>query len=395
MYRITEGKKEMKSLDLFAGAGGMTLGFKKAGIQSIGAIEVDRFAAETFSHNFPDIPMYNRDIYRFNEEEIVRLFSDVDVIAGGPPCQGFSVAGPSQYGIIDKRNTLIMEFFRFISVLRPKYCVLENVKGILNGKINSSQKALITYREELKKIGYDTKVFVLQAADFGVPQYRERVVVIGCLDSFKIPREIKGDFGGEDNWIKVRDVFGDLPDIDAREGVNEMVLYKTEPLSKYQKYIREDSDGVTNHVAMKHTKRLIERFAQIPQGGSLLDVPVEYGQRQRNGNELDVKQRYKTNNQRLHPDKVSNIITASFQSTFVHPYLDRNLTAREGARLQSFPDSFYFCGPRTLMSKSLLKRENREDEIGLSQYNQIGNAVPPRLAEVIGKAIVREENNDL
>lgn len=386
----------MTSLDLFAGAGGMTLGFKKAGIKSIGAIEVDRFAAETFAYNFPEIPIYNRDIYSFDEREIKELFSGVDIIAGGPPCQGFSVAGPSQYGIIDKRNTLIMEFFRFIKILKPAYCILENVKGILNGKMNSSQKALNTYREELAKIGYTTKVYVLQAANFGVPQYRERVLVVGCLDERNIPDEIIGEFQGEENWVKVKDVFGDLPDIDAGEGVNEMVAYKTPAQSEYQKYIRDNSTGVTNHVAMKHTKRLIDRFAQIPQGGSLLDVPAEYGQRQRNGNELDVKKRYKTNNQRLHPEKVSNIITASFQSTFVHPYLNRNLTAREGARLQSFPDTFYFCGPRTLMSKSLLKRENREDEIGLSQYNQIGNAVPPRMAEAIATAILqRRIENDI
>lgn len=381
----------MTSLDLFAGAGGMTLGFKDAGIKSIGAVEVDRFAAETFAYNFPEIPLYHRDIYSFSNEEIKEKFSGVDIICGGPPCQGFSVAGPSQYGIIDKRNTLIMEFFRFIDVLRPQYCILENVKGILNGKMNSSQKALNTYREELKKIGYETKVFVLQAADFGVPQYRERVVVVGALDASKLPEKITGDYVGEENWIKVRDVFGDLPDVNAGEGTNDLAEYKTDPLSDYQRYIRRGSLGVTNHVAMKHTPRLIQRFAQIPQGGSLLDVPAEFGQRQRNGSELDVKKRYKTNNQRLHPDKISNIITASFQSTFVHPYLNRNLTAREGARLQSFPDSFMFCGPRTLMSKSLLKRENREDEIGLSQYNQIGNAVPPRMAYAIAKAVLDKE----
>lgn len=378
----------MTSLDLFAGAGGMTLGFRDAGITSIGAVEVDRFAAETFAYNFPEIPLYQRDIYSFTNEEIEEKFKGVDIICGGPPCQGFSVAGPSQYGIIDKRNTLIMEFYRFIKVLKPQYCILENVKGILNGKMNATQKALNTYREELKKIGYETKVFVLQAADFGVPQYRERVFVIGSLDACNLPDEIIGDYIGEENWIKVRDVFGDLPDINAGEGTNDLVEYKTEPMSNYQRYIRKGSNGVTNHMAMKHTPRLIERFMQIPQGGSLLDVPAEYGQRQRNGSELDVKKRYKTNNQRLHPDMVSNIVTASFQSTFVHPYLNRNLTAREGARLQSFPDSFVFCGPRTLMSKSLLKRENREDEIGLSQYNQIGNAVPPRMAYAIAKAVI-------
>lgn len=380
----------MTSLDLFAGAGGITLGFKKAGIKAIGAVEIDRFAAETFCYNFPDIPLYNRDIYNFSDEEILERFSGVDIIAGGPPCQGFSVAGPSQYGIIDQRNTLIMEFFRFIKVLKPKICVLENVKGILSGKMNASQKALNTYLDALEAIGYTSKVFVLQAADFGVPQYRERVVVISARDPNHIPESITGEFAGEENWVKIKDVFGDLPLIHAGEGTNDRVDYISPPLSAYQEYIRQGSTGVTNHIAMKHTKRLIERFNCIPQGGSLLDAPSEHGQRQRNGSGLDVNKRYKTNNQRLHPERVSNIITASFQSTFVHPYLNRNLTAREGARLQSFPDSFHFCGPRTLMSKSLLIKENREDEIGLSQYNQIGNAVPPRMAEAIAKSILAQ-----
>lgn len=379
----------MKSLDLFAGAGGMTLGFKNAGIQSIGAIEIDRFTAETFKHNFPEIPIYNRDIYSFTNEEISELFAGVDIVAGGPPCQGFSVAGPTQYGIIDKRNTLIMEFFRFIEVIRPKYCVLENVKGILSGKMNSTQKAISVYMDALKNISYKSRVYILQAADFGVPQFRERVVIISAQDEKDLPTAIVGDFSGEKNWIKVRDVFGDLPLVNAGEGVNDLIPYDMEPQSVYQEFMRKNSNGVTNHVAMKHTRRLIERFANIPQGGSLLDAPAEYGQRQRNGNELDANKRYKTNNQRLHPDKVSFIVTASFQSTFVHPYLNRNLTAREGARLQSFPDGFFFCGPRTLMSKSLLIREDRLDEIGLSQYNQIGNAVPPRMAYGIAKAIVR------
>ncbi len=378
----------MKSLDLFSGAGGLTLGFRNAGIRSIGAIELDRFAAETFRYNFPEIPLFNRNIYSFSDEEICELFSGVDIIAGGPPCQGFSVAGPTQYGIIDKRNTLIMEFFRFINVLRPRYCVLENVKGILSGKMNATQKALAVYMEALSKIGYKSRVYVLQAADFGVPQFRERVVIISATDEQTLPDVIQGNYAGEDNWIKVRDVFGDLPIINAGEGTNDLVPYVGKPQSAYQEYLRLESKGVTNHVAMKHTKRLVDRFASIPQGGSLLDAPSELGQRQRNSSDLDVNKRYKTNNQRLHPDRVSFIVTASFQSTFVHPYLNRNLTAREGARLQSFPDSFFFCGPRTLMSKSLLIRENRLDEIGLSQYNQIGNAVPPLMAEGIAKALI-------
>jgi DNA (cytosine-5)-methyltransferase 1 len=374
------------SLDLFAGAGGLTLGLKNAGIHSIGAIEIDRFASETFRLNFPEIPQYHRDIYSFSDEEIRQRFAGVNMVVGGPPCQGFSVAGPSQYGKIDKRNTLIMEFFRFISVLQPDIAILENVKGILNGKIDKKNKALDVYTKELENIGYQSKVFVLQTADFGVPQHRERVIVISSRNPNLIPENIVGEY--QNNWITVKDVFGDLPVINAGQGIDSGVSYYSDPQTEYQDWVRNGSQLVYNHIAMKHTPRLIERFKHIPQGCSVKDVAAEYGQRERGGSDLDKKQRFKMNNQRLHPNKVSTAVTASFQSTFVHPVLHRNLTAREGARLQSFPDTFIFCGPRTLMSKTLLIRENREDEIGLSQYNQIGNSVPPRMAESIGKVVL-------
>lgn len=374
------------SLDLFAGAGGLTLGLRNAGVHSVGAVEIDRFASETFQLNFPEIPQYHRDIYSFTDEEIRNKFGGVNMIVGGPPCQGFSVAGPSQYGKIDRRNTLIMEFFRFISVLQPDLTILENVKGILSGKMDKHNKALDVYTKELSNIGYKSKIFVLQTADFGVPQHRERVIVISSKNENLIPEAIEGRY--KDNWITVKDVFGDLPLLNAGEGVDEGVPYNCEPQTEYQRWVRNGSELVHNHIAMKHTPRLIERFKHIPQGCSVKDVAAEYGQRERGGSDLDKKQRFKMNNQRLHPDKVSTAVTASFQSTFVHPTLHRNLTAREGARLQSYPDTFIFCGPRTLMSKTLLIREHREDEIGLSQYNQIGNSVPPRMAEAIGNVIL-------
>ncbi len=376
------------TLDLFAGAGGLTLGFKRAGFQSVGAIEIDRFAAETFHLNFPEIPLYHRDIHDFRDDQVAESFNGVNLIIGGPPCQGFSVAGPSQYGIIDQRNTLIMEFFRFIKILQPDVCVLENVKGILSGKMDDNTKALSKYMSELIAIGYHSNYYVLQTADFGVPQHRERVIVISSKNPNLIPIGIRGKFVGKNKRVNVEEAFGDLPIVEAGEGTDEMTPYISDPQTDYQRWLREGSMGVTNHTAMKHTRRLIERFEHIPQGGSLKDVAAEYGQRVRGGTSLDVNKRYKTNNQRLDPKDVSPAVTASFQSSFVHPYLNRNLTAREGARLQSFPDSFVFCGPRTLMSKKLLVREHREDEIGLSQYNQIGNSVPPRMAEAIGNSVM-------
>lgn len=382
---------QYNTLDLFCGAGGLTLGMQNAGLISIGAVEMDRFACQTFSANFADVPVYERDVKSFSTSEIKDRFSGVDVIVAGPPCQGFSVAGPSQYGIIDNRNSLIMEVARFIDVIRPAICVLENVKGILHGKLSPKNRAIDEYVGTVERMGYHTRLFVLQTADFGVPQWRERVFIFAARKAKYLPLGIYEEFVQDKGkyWRTVWEAIGDLPQIDSGEGSEELMPYTCECQNEYQRKMRIHSPGVRNHVAMKHTPRLIERFKCINPGKSLVHVPPEHGQRRRNGQDLDVCMRFKMNNQRLELDKVSTAITASFQSNFVHPILNRNLTAREGARLQSYPDRFVFCGPRTLMSKKLLMREHREDEIGLSQYNQIGNSVPPLLAEVIGKAILK------
>ncbi len=380
----------ISSIDLFAGAGGFTLGLKYAGINCIGAIEIDRFACDTFRKNFPNTKLYQCDIRRFSDMKIKESFKGIDLIAAGPPCQGFSVAGPSQYGKIDSRNHLIYEVFRFANVLRPSFCILENVKGFLSGRLTPKKKALEDFVSKMETIGYYIKIYVLQTADFGVPQWRERVFIIAAKKELFLPKFIRGAFGNSIRpWRPINEALQDLPLIKAGEGTEELVSYPVKIVTSYQKLLRRGSKGVANHIAMKHTPRLIERFKRIPIGGSLVDVPQEYGQRLRNGIKLDVRMRFKMNNQRLDPNKVSKAITASFQSNFVHPYLHRNFTAREGARLQSFPDRFVFCGPRTLMSRSLLKREGRLDEIGLSQYNQIGNSVPPLVAKAIGKAILQ------
>lgn len=393
-------KKELNSLDLFAGAGGFTLGLHKAGIKTKAAIEIDRFAVETFEYNFPDVDVFHRDITSFSEEEIKQNFGNVDILVGGPPCQGFSVAGPSQYGILDDRNNLVLEFLRFVSTIKPKMVVMENVKNFLNGKLPSKDKVIDVVCFKLKALGYKVKTEVLYAPDYGVPQSRTRFFVFAVLENsnLEFPTPIKTHGKFLKPYVTVGQAISDLPYIAASEGFEaspEKFEYNPINLSDYQKEMRKANTGIFNHVAMKHTPRLIERFKHIPQGGSLLDVPKEHGQRVRNGADLDHRPRFKMNNQRLSPSNISHCVTASFQSTFVHPDLNRNLTAREGARLQSFPDDFIFKGPRTLMSKKLLIRENREDEIGLSQYNQIGNSVPPLLAEAIGLAISKAFENEL
>ncbi len=374
-------------LDLFCGAGGFSLGLHWAGLRTVAAIEIDRFALSTYNYNFPKINLYSQDIRKFTDSEIINNFKGIDILVAGPPCQGFSVAGPSQYGKIDKRNNLLLQTIRFVKLLKPAVVVIENVKGILSGKLPSKQQAIKVLQNELNCIGYNSTIQVLQAADFGVPQWRERVFILATRNqSLKI--NPNGTFGTKSNpWRTVGQSIFDLPIIYSGEGVEHCIPYDRQAESTFQIFMRNGSKGVTNHVAMKHTPRLRERFKYIEIGKSLVHVPAEHGQRKRNSKEIDVRKRFKMNNQRLDPNKVSLAITASFQSNFVHPELHRNLTAREGARLQSFPDHFILKGPRTLMSRSLLEREGREDEIGLSQYNQIGNAVPPLLAEGIASAI--------
>ncbi len=376
-----------KALDLFSGAGGFTLGLHNAGIQTIGAVEIDRFAAETYKKNFPSVPLHNRDITLINNDEISTLFQGVDIIVGGPPCQGFSAAGPKQYGVIDDRNKLLMEVVRAATVLSPKVCVIENVKGLLSGKLSKESHALELYTKAMTKIGYSVSHQVLQAANFGVPQWRERVFVVAQKNS-NIPINITGDFGvGKKHWRTVGEAILDLPFMESGDGMEFYPHYQNMAENEYQQIMRKNSKGIYNHIAMKHTPRLIERFKHIGIGQSLVHAPQEHGQRSRNGKELDVRKRFKMNNQRLDPNKHSLAITASFQSNFIHPNAHRNLTAREGARIQSFPDNYIFKGPRTLMSKKLLEKEGRLDELGLSQYNQIGNSVPPLLATAVAEYI--------
>ena len=333
----------MKSLDLFAGAGGMTLGFKNAGIQSIGAVEIDRFAAETFKHNFPEIPIYHRDIYSFTNEEISELFSGVDIVAGGPPCQGFSVAGPTQYGIIDKRNTLIMEFFRFIEVLRPKYCVLENVKGILSGKMNSKQKALSVYMDALKDIGYISRVYILQAADFGVPQFRERFVLIGSRDHedifLPLPTHFQMHQDPAYRWKTVGEAIADL-----ENEVSECGSLTPER----KKYLR-----------------------MVPEGGNWKDLPKEVvsvamgGAYESGGGKVGFYRRLSY----AQPSPTITTAPAQKATMLCHPIKDRPLSIHEYARIQQFPEDWIFVGTTA------------------AKYKQIGNAVPCRFAKAVASAV--------
>lgn len=369
----------MNAIDLFAGCGGLSLGFEMAGFDIPIAIEKDEWASETYKKNHPNTKVITEDICNILDLESIlpENITSVDGIIGGPPCQGFSLSGNRDKN--DPRNSLFMEFVRFVKYFNPKFFVMENVTGILSMKTKSGEKVSALIKKEFEAVGYNVECFTLNAAEFGVPQSRVRVFFIGLRNNIPYDRdkvEPKGFLFGKDQ-ITIADAIMDLPQISSGEGCNESE-YTKKPFTKYQKWARNGSIILHNHVSMKHTTRLIERFSQIKQGQSVADVAKEYQQRKRgDANKISGKV-YSQNNMRPYPNKPSPTIPASFQSNFIHPYLNRNYTAREGARLQSFPDTYIFCGKRTTMSW----------EKNLSQYQQIGNAVPPLLAKAVAKSIV-------
>lgn len=364
----------MNTLDLFSGCGGLTLGFKMAGFKSVFASDIDENCKLTFNQNFPDVPFVCQDITQLTKEDIDAVIggAKIDAIIGGPPCQGFSLANKKRdSNNTDPRNKL---FFYYIKVLKwymPKAFVFENVKGILSMNNGKAIKEIV---ECFSEAGYNVSYQVLKATDFGVPQIRERVIMIGIRkDLDKEPKFPKPNCFSP---ISVDDAISDLPQINAGEGV-ENAPYTSEPTTEYQRLMRKNSKTVQNHIAMRHTPRLVARFAAIKQGQSLIDVWDTHGAVKRGNPTEKSSIKFSQNNQRVYGNKPAPTIAAAFQSNFIHPQLNRNFTAREGARLQSFPDDFVFCGFRTKMSW----------EKGLSQYQQIGNAVPPLLAYAIAEVL--------
>ncbi len=372
----------LTSIDLFSGCGGLTKGFSMAGIRSIFASDIDENCEKTFLRNFPGVPFLCKDITQITKAEVDILINDVvpDIIIGGPPCQGFSLANKRRNLVADDpRNRLFYGFVKFINWYSPRAFVMENVKGLLSMK---NGEVLETILDEFSRAGnpdfggYDVKYKVLLASDYGVPQNRERVIIVGIRRDLGLcPRHPEPL--PLVHKVSVDDAISDLPQIEACQGA-EVQEYPITPQNAYQMLMRENMQYVTNHIAMNHTSRLIERFKAIKAGQSLVDVWETHGSVKRGapGEKSEVK--FSQNNQRLFGNQPAPTIAASFQSNFIHPHLNRNFTAREGARLQSFPDDFIFEGMRTKMSW----------EKGLSQYQQIGNAVPVLMAKAIGECII-------
>ncbi len=372
----------MKIIDLFAGCGGFSLGFEKAKFNTVFALEIDEWASQTFKHNHPDVKLFTKDIKKIKNIKNLIPVKQIDGIIGGPPCQGFSLSGDRDQK--DPRNSLFMDFSRFVKTLKPKFFVMENVPGILSMKTGNNESVVQIIKKQFHKIGYKVYIQKLNAAFYGVPQLRERIFFFGIRNDFPmnpdylIPKKIFN----KDNFYSINDAISDLPLINAGEG-NTKQNYLKKPKNEYQKKMRRNNKFIFNHIAMKHTQRLVDRFKVIRIGQSLANVPKKHMQRKRGDVSKISGKIYGQNNMRPNPKNPSPTIAASFQSNFIHPKLNRNFTAREAARLQSFPDNYIFYGKRTTMSW----------EKNLSQYQQIGNAVAPLLAFEIAKSIKKYFKN--
>ena len=374
-------KDALTSIDLFSGCGGLTKGFSMTGIRSILASDIDENCEKTFTRNFPDTPFLCKDITNVEKEEVDTLLKGAvpDIIIGGPPCQGFSLANKRRNKIKDDpRNKLFYGFVKFINWYSPKAFVMENVKGLLSMQNGEVIKTIVEEFTNAGECGYNVAYKVLKASDYGVPQNRERVILIGFRKDLNIQPHHPEPYH-LDHLITVDEAISDLPQIEAGQGT-EVQNYPMDPQNTYQKQMRLHANYVLNHIAMKHTARLVARFEAIKPGQDLLDVWETHGALKRGAPTEKSTVKFHQNNQRLFGDQPAPTIAASFQSNFVHPHLNRNFTAREGARLQSFPDDFVFEGMRTKMSW----------EKGLSQYQQIGNAVPVLLAKAIADSIVEQ-----
>ena len=348
-------------IDLFAGVGGLSLGFEMCGFEVILANEYDASIAEAYIKNRNNPNMIVDDITKL---PIGATFSKykgkVDLVVGGPPCQGFSAKGQRK-SINDSRNFLFRYFVNVVATVEPLYFVMENVPGLLTTENGYFKKELM---ELFADLGYVVNAEVLCAANYGVPQNRNRAVIIGKRNAdtpVQMPKR-------HDNSTTIWDAISDLAYLDSGEG-DEIQNYRTEPQSPYQKMLRRNSDLLYNHVATKHSTIALERLAMIPPKGGKEYLPPEHL----------TKSIYSGTWERMDADDISVTITTRFDTPssgkFTHPYLNRAITVREAARIQSFPDTFRFYGTKS------------------SQMKQVGNAVPPLLAKAIAEAIIK--NNTL
>ncbi|AFY37844.1 DNA-cytosine methyltransferase [[Leptolyngbya] sp. PCC 7376] len=368
-------------LDVFCGAGGMSLGFQRAGCKILGGIDHNPHAVTTHHQNFPKckLKLEATDIRTLEDLPSLNLQPrEVDILIGGPPCQVFSRVGLGKmkhdlkWDIEkDHRNFLYKEYVRFVDYYQPFFFVMENVDNLANKK-----ELLSTILDELAACGYKVEYEVLDSSKFGVPQRRRRIFLIGVRSDLLWEPIFPKPSGQK--AFSVGDAISDLPELkpiilslkSKSRGPRQKdcdLLYRGEPESIYQqKMRRHNGDRVRNHLCRAHNDKDLEIFKTLKQGGKYRDLPEEM-MRYR----VDI---FDDKYHRLYWDKPSWTLTAHMRKdclAYIHPLQTRSISVREAARIQSFPDNFVFQAPMTRM------------------FELIGNSVPPLLAEAVAKPIVK------
>ncbi len=350
--------KSLTCLDLFCGCGGLSLGFHRAGFNVLAGIDAWKDALVTHEKNLPDSKAVFADLFKFTPEELKRDhgIKSVDVIVGGPPCQGFSIAGKRI--VDDKRNKLYKSFVEFVRFYKPRAFVMENVPNLLSLADGIVRDAII---KDFTDIGYHVSYKILTASDYGTPQNRRRVFFIGFRDAnvkYEFP---KPEFGTPTQpFVTCRDAISDLDFIGDTDLLPECADYKIAPQSEFQKKMREHAKKLLNHVATIHTEQTRRIIAMVPDGGNYKCLPKElWGTRK-----VHIAWT------RMRSDKPCFTIDCGHNHHF-HYSANRVPTVREAARIQSFPDDFEIIGIKS------------------SQLKQVGNAVPPLLAEAVAKSVIK------
>lgn len=363
--------EQLKVIDLFSGVGGLSYGFARhSGFKIIAANEILKDMAIAYSKNHPDVRMYNEDIKDFNakrlEEDLNIKSSEIDILVGGPPCQSFSTVGKRLTD--DPRGKLFQEYYRVLKELKPSFFVFENVKGLLSMKGGELLETIVSLFESL---GYQVKYKVLNAADYGAPQIRERVIITGTKlgKEFKYPEPTH--YNPEEGptlfstsmkpYLTLKDAIGDLPFIKSND---ESYKYSSDPKNDFQQRMRNNAPKeLQDHNSPNNNPQMVKLMKALPDGGTPQDVPKN----------LRPQSGYKNTYCRLWWNRPCTTLTRNLgtpsSSRCIHPKAARPLTTREGARIQCFPDNYKFYGSRG--AKNL----------------QIGNAVPTLLSEALVASI--------
>lgn len=355
-------------IDLFCGAGGLSEGFRQAGFQVLAGNDFFDAAGETFTATHKEATFLPGGIQQYCADDFLSAAGlrrgDLDVLVGGPPCQGFSVYN-HQRGLHDERSSLYREYLRLVAGLQPNWIVLENVTGMTSAGGGAAVDAILS---GLHDLGYVVDARILRAEEYGVPQERRRLVFIGNRVGAPIVYPTPTHGPGLHKFVNIADAIGDLPPLLNGEDKG-IIGYRGAPTSAFQIEMRSGSNGVCNHAAARLSRQNLDRLVHIPQGGSWRDIPIDLLPA---GMKLAKRSDHTKRYGRLSWTGLASTILTKCDphwGAYFHPDQDRTLTVREAARLQSFPDWFEFKGSRT------------------DQYTQVGNAVPPLLGRAIANVV--------